>query len=237
MEKLERLFYHIRDDKESNLFKGLEKILESRDSWWCYRCASMCMKDTRIPAEQRPEYTIKFAKVVFESLDYTLIVRFMRKVHSKPAYQEFIKSEYAEFYSRKAYEKYLKEEREKRIREEERKKEKLEFLSSVPYVEEVTEAQKYSRLVYSAKSLEEKSMIVAAERVPYFSYKYVKDVLKTTKLAQDIKKTLVMPHVEFVFASGDKSTIYKLGEFLQYKPAYKDYIEEQRKVRVRVPQE
>ena len=80
-------------------------------------------------------------------------------------------------------------------------------------------------------------MIVAEARVPYFSYKYVKDVLKTTRLAPEVKKALVMPHVEFVFTSGDEHAIYKLGEFLQHKPLYKEYVEEKRKVRVRVPQE
>lgn len=244
MGELERLFYHIRDDKDSDLFKGLEKILESRDSWWCYRCASMCMKDTRIPAVQRPEYTIKFAEVLFEKYDSSkdkdalhLLIRFVDKVSRKPAYQQYIKSKDMLLYYKEAHELYLKEEEEKRIREEERSKAALEYMRSMPHVEELTEAQKYSRLVYHAKSLEEKSMIVAAKRVPYFSYKYVKDVLKTTKMPQEVKKALVMPHVEFVFASGDENAIYKLGEFLQYKPLYKDYVEEKRKVRVRVPQE
>ena len=237
MGELERLFYHIRDDKDSDLFKGLEKILESRDSWWCYRCASMCMKDTRIPAVQRPEYAIKFVKVVFENLDYELIVRFLSKVSRKPAYQEFIKSEYVAFYEKQAKQKHLKEEEEKRIREERRKEAELEFLRSIPHVEELTEAQKYSRLVFHAKSLEEKSMIVAEARVPYFSYKYVKEVLKTTKLAPEVKKALVMPHAEFVFTSGDEHAIKKLGDFLQYKPLYKEYVQAKVKKRVLVPQE
>lgn len=237
MGELERLFYHIRDDKDSDLFRGLEKILESRDSWWCYRCASMCMKDTRIPAVQRPEYAIKHAKVFFENLDYEYIVRFLNKVSRKPAYQEFIKSEYVAHYSGLAYQKYLKEQEEKRIREERRKEAFLEFLRSRPYVEELTEAQKYSRLFKDDESLEEKSVIVAAQRVPYFSYKFVKEVLKTTKMPQEVKKALVMPHAEFVFASGDESAIYKLEKILRHKPAYQEYVKEKRKVRVRVPQE
>lgn len=224
MENLESLYYHIRDDKNSDFYEGLDQILKSRDSWWCYRCASMCMKDRRIPASQRPEYAIKLARVVFENLDYELIVRFLRKVDRKPAYQEFIKSEYVSYYSRLAYQKYLKEQEEKRIKEEQRKQAELEFLNSTPYVEELTEAQKYSRLVYSAKSLEEKSMMVAESRVPYFSYKFVKDVLKSTGLLPEVKKALVMPHVEFVFNSGDKESISKLANFLQYKPLYKEYV-------------
>ena len=238
MEKqLSSIFYRIRDDKSSNLTKGLNEILESKDSLWNYRCASMCLDDTRIPAAQRPSYVIKHAKVFFENLDYELIVRFLRKVDRKPAYQEFIKSEYVSHYGHKAYQKYVKEQEDARIREEETKKTELEFLNSVSYVEEVTEAQKYSRLVYHAKSLEEKSMIVAAERVPYFSYKFVKEVLKTTKMPQEVKKALVMPHAEFVFASGDEDAIKKLGDFLHYKPAYKGFVEEKHKARVRVPQE
>lgn len=244
MGELERLFYHIRDDKDSDLFKGLEKILESRDSWWCYRCASMCMKDTRIPAVQRPEYTMKFAEVLFEKYDSSkdkealhLLIRFIDKVSRKPAYQEYIKSKDMMFYYREAHELYLKEEEEKRIREEERTKAALEYMRSIPHVEELTEAQKYSRLFKDNESLEEKSVIVASQGVPYFSYKYIKEVLKTTGLSQEIKKALVMPHAEFVFTSGDESAIYKLGKFLKYKPAYKDYVEEKRKARVRVPQE
>jgi len=244
MGELERLFYHIRDDKDSDLFKGLEKILESRDSWWCYRCASMCMKDTRIPAVQRPEYAIKFAEVLFEKYDSSkdkealhLLIRFIDKVSRKPAYQEYIKAKDMLHYYQEAHELYLKEEDEKRIREERRKEAELEFLRSIPHVEELTEAQKYSRLVYSAKTLEEKSMRVAEARVPYFSYKYVKEVFKTTKIPQEVKKALVIPHIEFVFASGDRETISKLGRFIQYKPLYKEYIEETGKVRVRMPQE
>lgn len=238
MEKrLSSLFYSVRDDKSSNLMKGLNEILESRDSEWNYRCASMCMKDTRIPAVQRPEYAIKHAKVFFENLDYEYIVRFLNKVSRKPAYQEFIKSEYVAHYSGLAYQKYLKEQEEKRIREERRKEAFLEFLRSRPHVEVLTEAQKYSRLFKDDESLEEKSVIVAAERVPYFSYKFVKEVLKTTKMPQEVKKALVMPHAEFVFASGDEDAIKKLGNFLQYKPAYKGFVEEKRKARVRVPQE
>lgn len=228
--KLAGLFYHIRDNKESDLFKGLETILETKDSWWCYRCASMCMKDTRIEPAQRPEYTIKFAKVVFENLEYDLIQRFRKKVIKKPAYQEFIHSEYASNYYEKAYEKHLKELEEARIREEQRKP------KPYYYVIKYTDAQKYSHLVYSAKSLEEKSMIVAKERVPYFSYKFIKEVLKTTKMPQEVKKALVMPHAEFVFTSGDKEVIEKLANFLQYKPLYKEYVEEKKKIRVRVPQ-
>lgn len=234
--QLSSIFYRIRDDKSSNLMKGLKTILESKDSLWNYRCASMCLDDTRIPPSQRPSHVIKHVKVFFENLDYELIVRFLRKVDRKPAYQEFIKSEYVSHYSGLAYQKYLKEQEEKRIREEQRKEAELEFLRSIPYVEELTDAQKYSRLVYHAKSLEEKSMIVAAERVPYFSYKYIKEVLKTTKIPQEVKKTLVMPHAEFVFSSDDESVIYKLGKFLQYKPLYKDYVEEKHKARVRIPQ-
>lgn len=236
-QRLSSLFYRIRDDKSSNLMKGLNEILESKDSEWNYRCASMCLDDTRIPPAQRPSHAIKHAKVFFENLDYEFIVRFLNKVSRRPAYQEFIKSEYVAYYSRLAHQKYLKEQEEKRIREEQRKEAELEFLRSIPHVEELTEAQKYSRLVYHAKSLEEKSMIVAAERVPYFSYKFVREVLKTTKMPQEVKKALVMPHAEFVFASDDESAIYKLGEFLQYKPLYKEYVQEKRKTRVRVPQE
>lgn len=229
--KLSSLFYRIRDDKSSNLMKGLNEILESKDSEWNYRCASMCLDDTRIPPAQRPSHAIKHAKVFFENLDYEFIMRFLNKVSRKPAYQEFIKSEYVTHYSRLAYQKYLKEQEEKRIREE-RLKAALEYMRSIPHIEELTDAQKYSRLFKNDESLEEKSMIVAAQRVPYFSYKYVKEVLKTTKIPQEVKKALVMPHVEFVFASGDESAIYKLGEFLQYKPAYKEYVEEKRKARV-----
>lgn len=235
--KLSSLFYRIRDDKSSNLMKGLNIILESKDSEWNYRCASMCLDDTRIPPSQRPSHVIRHAEVFFENLDYELIVRFLNKVSRKPAYQEFIKSEYVAHYSGLAYQKYLKEQEEKRIREERRKEAELEFLRSIPHVEELTEAQKYSRLFKDDESLEEKSVIVAAQRVPYFSYKYVKEVLKTTKMPQEVKKALVMPHVEFVFASGDESVIYKLGKILQHKPVYQEYVEEKRKVRVRVPQE
>lgn len=236
-QRLSSLFYRIRDDKSSNLMKGLNEILESKDSEWNYRCASMCLDDTRIPPAQRPSHAIKHAKVFFENLDYELIVRFLRKVDRKPAYQEFIKSEYVAHYSGLAYQKYLKGQEEKRIREEERSKAALEYMRSIPHVEELTEAQKYSRLFKDNESLEEKFMIVASERVPYFSYKFVKEVLKTTKMPQEVKKALVMPHVEFVFASGDESAIYKLGDFLQYKPLYKEYVQEKRKTRVRVPQE
>lgn len=238
MEKrLSSLFYRIRDDKSSNLMKGLNEILESRDSEWNYRCASMCLDDTRIPAAQRPSHAIKHAKVFFENLDYEFIIRFLRKVSRKPAYQEFIKSEYVAHYSGLAYQKYLKEQEEKRIREEERTKAALEHMRSIPHVEELTDAQKYSRLFKDDESLEEKSMIVAEARVPYFSYKFIKEVLKTTRMPQEVKKALVMPHAEFVFASGDESSIKKLGEFLQYKPLYKEYVEQKQKSRVRVPQE
>lgn len=235
-QRLSSLFYRIRDDKSSNLMKGLNEILESKDSEWNYRCASMCLDDTRIPPVQRPTYAIKHAKVFFENLDYEFIVRFLKKVWRRPAYQEFINSEYVAHYSGLAYQKYLKEQEEKRIREEQRKEAELEFLSSRPRVEILTDAQKYSRLFKDDESLEEKSMIVAAERVPYFSYKYVKEVLKTTRVPQEVKKALVMPHVEFVFDSGDETVIYKLVGFLQYKPLYKEYVEEKQKTRVRVPQ-
>lgn len=236
MEKLESLFYHIRDDKKSDLFKGLDIILESRNPWWCYRCASMCIKDSRIPSTERPEYTIKFAKVVFENLNYDLIVRFLKKVARKPAYQEFIKSEYVMFYSNQAYQKYLSEAKETSIKEAQRKETELKFLSSVPYVEELTETQKYSRLVCNAKSLEEKSLIVEVAGVAYFSYKYIKEVLTTTKIPQEVKKALVIPHAEFVFESEDENTKKKLGEFLQYKPLYKEYVIEKQKSRTCVPQ-
>ena len=236
-EKLLELFYHIRDDKSSDLFKGLEEILVSRDSLCCYNCASMCMEDKRIPSEKRPEYAIRFARVVFESLDYELIERFLKKVDRKPAYQEFIKSEFVVVCRKQAYQKYLEEVELQEQRDEQARQREIDFLNSIPYVEKITEAQEYSRLVYSAKSLEEKSIIVLASNVPYFSYKYVKEVLKTTGIPQEAKKALVMPHAEFVFTSGDEVVIKKLADFLQYKPLYKEYVDKKQKARKRVPQE
>ena len=237
MKNLEKLFYNIRDDKNSDLFKGLEKILESKDSWWNYRCASMCIKDKRISAEQRHVYAIRHAEILFENNDFELIVRFLDKVDRKPAYQQYIKSKDRLFYYRELQKKHLQEQADAQLREEQRKERELNFLNSIPYVEELTEQQEYSRLVFGAKTLEEKSFLVAEARMPYFSYKYIKEVLKTTGLSQEIKKALVMPHAEFVFASGNKEVITKLEDFLQYKPLYKEYVEQKQKTRVRVPQE
>ena len=224
------VLYHIRDNKDSDIFEGIEEIIESKETEWCYRCASLCMKDVRIPPTDRPKYTIKCIEVLFEKYDkglagkeeLELIIRFIWKVVRKPAYKEYINS-------KKDIRVYEKELADIIKREEEEYKERAERYNRehpMPIDSFLTDGQKYTHLVRSITSLDKKSEIVANERVPYFSYKFIKEVLKTPRLSPEIKKALVIPHADYVFQSGDEAAIEKLSYFLQYKPLYQEYVQE-----------
>jgi len=67
----------------------------------------------------------------------------------------------------------------------------------------------------------------------YWNYKCIKFVLNIRNLSKEEKHNLITPHVEIVLNSEDTEIIKQLSKLLQFKPNYKNYTNNKKKIKTK----
>lgn len=199
----------------------LRKILNCGDIGIVYLGFENCLENKFLSKETRFNLVIEFyEKIIYSKHDenFNVKMRATKKLESISEYKEYLKDKPSSEEYRKMFIAWMKELKQRKLEADNQK-----ILLSFGQLQTINQ-QLYGRLIYGIESLDEKSKKVISTNNPYFSYKFIKDVLKTTKLDKETKKNLVMPHAEFVFNSNDQETIEKLITLLQPKPLYTEYV-------------
>lgn len=242
-DNLKEYYYTIKKIKNCNIDKLLKYILESKNSYWNYRCALLCMTEKRIQKTKRTEYVIKHAEIIFENNDLELIIAFLNKISNKPEYQSYIEKKPSILHFKNKLE---NEKKEKKHKEEKRQNEithkKNQYITIFIGINNlnITENEKselilntdnpeinYNAIIYLNINKEQKKkhlQKILESNHPYWNYKCIKYILNKKNLSQKEKEALLINHITVVFNSTDFETIDKLSKILSLKSEYKKYI-------------
>ena len=239
IDNLEYCYQQIKKEKEHNITKCLQIILESKNSYWNYRVATLYLSYKKIPSNERISYVIRHAEILFENNDLEYIIRFLKNIYNKPIYEEYLKSkESIEYYQEQLKQKIKKareaeEARQKELSKikniEERKYEEIRFVNKteLEISEYILNLNNPEYDYYAITNLrlnpiqkEKHFQRILDSKNPYWNYKCVKKIFRSNLYEKPEKVKKIYEHSQIVINNNDKEIINKLVKFLKNKKIY-----------------